>query len=146
MSRHWSLFSSSGGSLREMCMASLISKVMVWLARSRIRVSSQRGWWCLDQACSAIADFSVSPFFWLPGAPSNASAVPTTAGDLVNYSRCFQCRVKDVFLYYSLWGLLYSFCAYEILKLYVVLHLAVAIACVSNISMACQFCVQGQRV
>ena len=24
-------------------------------------VSSQRGWWCLDQACSVIADFSVSP-------------------------------------------------------------------------------------
>ena len=42
-------------------MVSLISKVVVWLARLRIRVSSQRGWWCLDQACSVIADFSVSP-------------------------------------------------------------------------------------
>ena len=42
-------------------MASLISKVVVWLAQSRIRVSSQRAWWCLDQVCSAIADFSVSP-------------------------------------------------------------------------------------
>ena len=39
-------------------MASLISKVVVRLARSRIRVSSQRGWWCLDQSCSVIADFS----------------------------------------------------------------------------------------
>ena len=60
-SMSWSLFSSSAGSLREMCMVSLISKVVVWLARSRIRASSQRGWWCLDQACSVIADFSVSP-------------------------------------------------------------------------------------
>ena len=42
-------------------MASLIIKVVVWLAQSRIRGSSQRGWWFLDQACSAIADFSVSP-------------------------------------------------------------------------------------
>ena len=49
------------GSLREMCMVSSISKVVVWLAQSRIRASSQRGWWCLDQACSVIADFSVSP-------------------------------------------------------------------------------------
>ena len=60
MSRPWSLFSSSAGSLREMCMASLIIKVIVWLAWSRIRSSSQRGWWFLDQACSAIADFFVS--------------------------------------------------------------------------------------
>ena len=61
LSRPWSLFSNSAGCLREMCMVSLISKVVVWLARLRIRVSSQRGWWCLDQACSVIADFSVSP-------------------------------------------------------------------------------------
>ena len=43
MSRPWSLFSSCAGSLREMCMGSLISKEVVWHARSRIRVSSQRG-------------------------------------------------------------------------------------------------------
>ena len=61
MSRPWSLFSSSAESLREMCMASLIIKVVVWLVRSRVCVSSQRGWCFLDQACSAIADFSVSP-------------------------------------------------------------------------------------
>ena len=61
LSRPWSLFTSSAGCLREMCMVSLISKVVVWLALLRIRVSSQRGWWCLDQAWSVIADFSVSP-------------------------------------------------------------------------------------
>ena len=40
---------------------SLIYKMVVWLAQSKIRVSSQRGWWCLDHACSVIADISVSP-------------------------------------------------------------------------------------
>ena len=57
-------------------MVSLISKVVVWLARLRICVSSQRGWWCLDQACSVIADFSVSPL--LVAAWCSFKRVPST--------------------------------------------------------------------
>ena len=102
MSRPWSLFSSSSGLLREMCMASWISMVVVWLARSRIHVSSQRGWWCLDQACSAIADFSVSPLGCLVLLQMHLQCPlcfpdvlkSTVAGDLVNHSWYFQCRVS----------------------------------------------------
>ena len=102
LSRPWSRFSSSTVSLREMCMASLISDVMSWLAWSRILVSSQRGCWCWDQACSAIADFSISPFLCMPGVLPNAcpgpssspQLLPTTAGDLIDHSRCLQCRVS----------------------------------------------------
>ena len=83
-------------------MASLISKVVVWLAWSRVRVSSQRRWWCLYQACFAIADFSVSlsscgclvllqRHLQCPLCFPNV-LLPTTAGDLVNYSKCFQYR------------------------------------------------------
>ena len=61
MSRPWSLFGVFSGSLKELCMAFLISKVVVWFAQSSILVFSQRSWWCLDQACSATNEFSVSP-------------------------------------------------------------------------------------
>ena len=105
MSRPWSLFSSSAGSLREMCMVSLISKMVVWLARSRICASSQRGWWCLDQACSVIADFclysSCGCLVLLQTrlqCPLCSLDVlwPTPAEDLVHHSQCFQCRVSDL--------------------------------------------------
>ena len=86
---------------------SLIYKMVVWLAQSKIRVSSQRGWWCLDHACSVIADISVSPLrgclvllqmrLQCPLCFPDV-LLPTTAGDLVNHSRCFQCMSLSLIL------------------------------------------------
>ena len=50
-------------SVSDMCKASLTNRVELCLAWSRMDVLSQSRQWCSFQACSAMADFSVSPCF-----------------------------------------------------------------------------------
>ena len=60
-------------------------------------------WWCLDQVCSVIADFCLySSCGCLVLLQTSLQCPlcfldvlwPTTAGDLVHHSQCFQCRVS----------------------------------------------------
>ena len=96
MSRPWSLFSSSAGSLREMCMASLISKVVVWLAQSRIRVSSQRAWWCIIPGHISLGgDLLEGIVFLAPVAPLCNSKWQVD-GDVVDEAPVFALIGNDV--------------------------------------------------
>ena len=77
MSRPWSLFSSSAGSLREMCMVSLISRWWCGL-HGQGSMSPPREAGGVETRCALRLQIFLSLLFlWLPGAPSNTSPVPS---------------------------------------------------------------------
>ena len=108
-----------------LCSAVLLGPFLHWsarwwlcFARSRIHVSSQRGWWCqrpgvLCNCCFLCLSSSCGCLVFLQThlqCPLCFPDVllPTTAGDLLNHSRCFQCGVSVLdpaqFLPESGWG------------------------------------------